>query len=196
MNPELTGVILAGGASRRFGSNKALAPWDGRPLIEKIAGDVAALFSKTLLVTNTPEEFSFLGWDTVADLRCGQGPLAGLEAALAAISTPYLFLTGCDLPCLSEKVIRHLIDHRGDFRAVIPSGPAGPEPLCAIYRRDILDEVRGLLDRGERRISLLADLPGSLVLTADEIRRVDPAPNIFANANRPEDLAAIKAEKP
>ncbi len=187
-----TGVILAGGESRRFGGNKAMADWHGRPMIAKIAADVAAICDHTLLVSNTPEEFSFLGWRTVADIRPGYGPLAGLEAALAASDTNHIFLTGCDLPCLSGELIRYLFSRRADSRAVIPTGPGGIEPLCAVYRRDLLPEVSGLLDQGELRLRKLAEMDGILFIDAKETSTVAPGSLIFANANRPGELERIR----
>jgi len=188
---EATGVIIAGGESRRFGSDKALAPWRGGTLIEKIASDLEDLFSHTLLVCNHPEKYSFLGWNTVADIRPGKGPLAGLEAALSAAATRLVFLTGCDLPCLSHTLIRGLVSRSKGHLALIPSGERGSEPLCAVYQRDLLPAISGLLDQGELRISMIGSIAGVQVLTRNETRAMDPSPLIFANANRPEDLAAL-----
>jgi len=70
----ITGVILAGGQSRRFGANKALALLAGRRLIEHPAGVLSGLFAQRLLVTNTPEQYDFLGWPMIADRFPGAGP--------------------------------------------------------------------------------------------------------------------------
>ncbi|MDH3360081.1 MAG: NTP transferase domain-containing protein, partial [Desulfobulbaceae bacterium] len=67
MIADVTGVILAGGASSRFGSNKALAVHDGQPLISYAAAILERLFPQQLLVANTPEVYDFLGWPSVCD---------------------------------------------------------------------------------------------------------------------------------
>ena len=82
---KTTGVILAGGASSRFGSNKALALLRGRPIISHVAAVLEKTFHSHLLVTNSPETYQFLGWQMTTDIHPGQGPLAGIHSALQAI---------------------------------------------------------------------------------------------------------------
>jgi len=191
MKNDVTGALLAGGESRRFGRDKSLADWNGRPLIEQAATALAATCGHVILLANAPEPYSFLGLEHTPDLRPGKGPLAGLEAALAAAATPWVLLAACDMPCLSVRLLRHLIRVKNGFRAVIPEGPQGPEPLCAIYHRSMLAEVRAMLDRNDLAIRRLATLAGVQTIPAAEVADIDPDPLIFANVNRPEELERL-----
>ncbi len=190
MKNDITGALLAGGESRRFGRDKSLADWNGRPLIEKAATALTATCGHVILLANDPEPYSFLGLEHTPDLRPGKGPLAGLEAALAA-ATQWVLLAACDMPCLSVRLLRHLIRVKNGFRAVIPEGPQGPEPLCAIYHRSMLAEIRAMLDRNDLAIRRLATLAGVQTIPAAEVADIDPDPLIFANVNRPEDLERL-----
>jgi molybdopterin-guanine dinucleotide biosynthesis protein A len=187
----VAGVILAGGGSTRFGTNKALAPFAGIPLVEHAARLLSRLFAERLLVTNTPEEYGFLSWPTVGDRFLRGGPLAGIEAALRHINAPRALVVGCDMPLLDERLLRFLCSLPPDHEVVLPWLEAGPEPLCAIYHTRALPTIEAALRRQERKISR--------VLQGLQLRRVGEAeilgflPDLasFHNVNRREDLEAV-----
>ena len=116
---QVAGVILAGGKSSRFGSNKALALHQGNALIQGIGHRLAGLFPETLLITNTPEEYGFLGWPMAGDQYLGCGPLAGIHAALRTVSQPRIFVCGCDMPLLNPDLVRFLCELEGDHDIVL-----------------------------------------------------------------------------
>ncbi len=189
MVDDVTGVILAGGASSRFGSNKALASHDGRPLISHAADTLEHLFAQRLLVTNTPETYAFLGWPSVADRFRGAGPLAGIHAALGAIATERAFVTGCDMPFLSESLVRRLAELAvGDCDVVVPCPGGRPEPLYAVYRRRCLPTIEAHLRRDERKIGLIFASLKVRRLEEDELLAMLPDLGTFLNVNRPTDL--------
>lgn len=152
---DFTGVILAGGRSSRFGSNKALSRLPDGLLIEYPARILASLFKNRLLITNTPEEYAFLGWPMAGDLYPGCGPLAGIHAALAAAATPLIFVAGCDMPFLDPKLIAYLCGLAEGCEAVVPRSGKGLEPLHAVYRRTILARIEKNLAQGQRKIQRL-----------------------------------------
>ena len=128
----ITGVILAGGASSRMGSNKALLPYRGGRFIEAIHRKLAGLFDEVLVVTNTPDQYAFLPCRKVADEFEGMGALAGIHAGLRH-SASGIFVVACDMPYLNSDLILHLVSRAPGFDAVIPRTDAGYEPLHAIY---------------------------------------------------------------
>lgn len=185
---QITGVILAGGQSTRFGSNKALAILDGQPIIAHGAGVLSQLFSQRLLVTNSPGLYGFLNWPLTGDLLPGAGPLAGIQAALTTIDTPFAFITACDMPWLNPALIRHLCTLAGAWDVILPWTANGPEPLHALYAKTALPIISESLVQGERKLqTVLATLKVRQVST-DEILTVVPDLGSFANINRPEDL--------
>ncbi|MFH7320488.1 NTP transferase domain-containing protein [Desulfurivibrio sp. D14AmB] len=191
----VTGVILAGGRSSRFGSNKALALYRGRPLIEHVARVLSGLFDRRLLVTNSPEEYAFLGWPMTGDLTPGAGPLAGIEAACAAIETPWAFITACDMPRLDPEPIRRLCAQADDGDVVLPAPNGQREPLHALYHRRILPEISAALARGERRISDLLARLRVRELNAAELGLDSPAHRPFININFTQELEALQNQR-
>ncbi|MEJ2032180.1 MAG: molybdenum cofactor guanylyltransferase [Deltaproteobacteria bacterium] len=188
---EVAGVILAGGASRRFGANKALVHLEGQPLIAHIAHLFSRLFSERLLVTNSPAEFEFLGWPTTCDRYRDAGPLAGIEAALRTISSPRAMIVGCDMPLLDERLLRHLCRFPPEWDVVLPWTCRGPEPLCAVYHRRIWPAVDQALRRQERRIGrLLAGLTVRRIGEAELLEVVSDLSS-FYNVNCRQDLEEI-----
>ncbi|MDZ7642749.1 MAG: NTP transferase domain-containing protein, partial [Desulfurivibrio sp.] len=158
-HPWPAGVILAGGRSSRFGSNKALAHHRGQPLIVHVATTLDRLFNQRLLVTNEPQSFAFVGWPMTADRISGAGPLAGIQAALHELDAERLFVTACDMPLLDGEIIARLCNCPGDWDVVLPALATGREPLHAVYHRRILPQLEAALARGDYRIAdLLAEL--------------------------------------
>jgi len=189
MIAEVTGVILAGGASSRFGSNKALAVHAGRPLISHAAAILERLFAQRLLVTNVPESYAFLGWPTVGDQFRGAGPLAGIHAALSGINTERAFITGCDMPFLSERLIRRLAELAdGDWDVVLPCPGGRPEPLYGIYRHCCLPTIAAHLQRDERKIGLIFHSLKVRRVEEEELLALLPDLGTFLNVNRPGDM--------
>lgn len=188
----MTGVILAGGKSSRMGSNKALLPYRGGRFIEAIYRQLSPLFEEVLVVTNTPEQYAFLGCRMVADLYQGAGALAGLHAGLFHSRTPHIFAVACDMPYLNDDVIRTLAARRGQSDVIIPEGKNGLEPLHAVYCRCCLPAMESALHTGKRR--LISFLPEVTVTTipGETIRFVDPDLDSFRNINTPADYYDLR----
>lgn len=188
----VTGVILAGGASSRMGSNKALLPYRGGVFIEAIYRQMKQLFAEVLLVTNSPEQYQFLPCRKVPDLYPGMGALAGLHAGLCQSANPAIFVAACDMPYLNDGLIKQLAAGMQGYDAVIPRTEGGYEPLHAIYGKRCLPAIETCLQQGERKI--LAFLPQVSVreFSPDEIRLLDPAFSSFSNINTPEEYYQLR----
>jgi len=186
---DVTGVILAGGRSSRFGSNKALVLIDHKPIIQRIAELMTGLFSECLLVTNTPAEYAFLSLPATHDRYPGLGPLAGIQAALLQISTPRAFIVACDMPYLSRELIRYLCALHGEkYDVIIPWLKRGQEPLFGVYHKSSLGVITTCLQqRNCQIIRALEDLRVKRV-SEPEILAITGDLTCFKNINRPEDL--------
>ena len=188
----VTGVILAGGASSRMGSNKALLPHKGGRFIESIYRELSEIFPEVILVTNTPEQYQFLPCRKVSDLFQGMGALAGIHAGLAQSSNPAIFAVACDMPHLDPWLIRHLANRGTGCDLVLPRSEHGYEPLHALYRKGCLPVMEDCLGRGERRIvSILPDLRVREI-AASEVARFDPTFDSFSNINTPEEYYELR----
>lgn len=191
MISQVAGVVLAGGKSSRFGSNKALALHQGTALIETITRRLAGLFPETLLITNTPEAYGFLGWPMVGDQYRDCGPLAGIHAALQTVSQPRAFVCGCDMPLVNPELIRFLCELPGDHEVVLPWLPEGPEPLYAVYSKKILPLIEEHLARNQCKIGMVYEKLRIRKVTAAEILQVLPDLTTFQNINNQQDLARL-----
>jgi molybdopterin-guanine dinucleotide biosynthesis protein A len=107
--PDITGLILAGGASRRMGADKAFLEIEGQPLIARVHAVLAPLFAEVLIAAGspTPERGPFPA-RALYDETPGQGPLGGLVAGLKVARTPWVFMVACDMPTLDPRVIAHV----------------------------------------------------------------------------------------
>ena len=188
----VTGVILAGGKSSRMGSNKALLPYRSGRFIEAIYRQLSSLFEEVLVVTNSPEQYAFLGCRMVSDLFHDMGALAGLHAGLIHSRTPHIFAVACDMPYLNDVVIRTLVARRHQSDVIIPEGENGLEPLHAVYCRSCLSAMETALQTGRRRlISFFPEVQVTRV-PGETIRFVDPDLDSFRNINTPADYYDLR----
>jgi molybdopterin-guanine dinucleotide biosynthesis protein A len=211
---NITGVIIAGGKSSRFGSDKAMAmislknltrinnslktksgnsfsnikPQTKLPMIQHIGNVLSSIFSKTLIICNDTEKYSFLPFPTVRDIYPDQGPLAGIHAGLVNSKTKKIFITGCDLPLINSEFIRYQCSISNNFQVTIPSLECGLEPLCAIYNKDCVPVIEQLLENKQHKVSALFDKVGTRKINKSEILNIVPDLSIFTNINNQSDL--------
>jgi molybdopterin-guanine dinucleotide biosynthesis protein A len=183
----MTGIILAGGESRRMGRDKAFLDLAGKPLIAHILGLFRELFDRTIIVTRQPERFRSLPAEVVPDALDAPGPLTGIYTGLLHSPDDLNFVAACDMPFLQAGLIRFMQSVAQGRDAVVPLVGGMPEPLHAMYRRGILPVVEASLGSGERRISPLFERIAVRYLTPAEIRRHDPEQRSFRNLNTPEE---------
>jgi molybdopterin-guanine dinucleotide biosynthesis protein A len=197
---SVSGAIVAGGASVRLGTDKRLVTVDGSPLLARTAAVLRTLVDDLQVVVARDEDRALASatvGDDVAvslDAREGVGPAAGLEAALAGARHDHVLVVATDHPTLSVDVLALLVARArtSSARAVALEGPRGGEPFLAVYRRDALAAVRGMLDAGTRRMQdVLEGLDAELVPEV-EWRAVDPDGATLADVDTPEDLDRLR----
>lgn len=192
----ITVVIQAGGASSRMGQDKALMPFLGRPLIQRVIERLAGFGMEMLVTTNRPGEYAFLNLPLFPDLLPGTGALGGLYTALQAAANPIVAVVACDMPFVDPRLLRAQVDllEREGADVVIPRSKEGLEPLHAVYRRDAcLPAVKSALARGERRMISWIDAVKARIMETDEVAAIDPQFRSFINVNSPEEFR--KAEQ-
>lgn len=188
---NVTGVILAGGKSSRMGCNKALLDYHGEPLIASIYKTLARIFSKVMVVTNTPAEYEFLRCVKIPDVFAEKGSLAGIHAALQAASTERIFVVACDMPHLDEKLIRHLVGIQG-AAVVVPRSETGFEPLHAVYSKEALPAFTGALQAEKMKIFDLFEQVGVKIVPPEEIAAISADFSSFDNMNTPEEYSRLQ----
>lgn len=197
----LTGAVLAGGRSRRMGTDKALVRVGGQLLASRVASSLAEVCECVVIAAS--DASALRGIDLPLEVRvlCDevafQGPLGGLATVLAAAETEWVVAVGVDMPFVQPDVIRALWAELGaasePVDVVMPVGEKGPEPLLALYRCACLDAVRETLAQGGRRVTDLASRVRVLEVPLERFREADPTFASFVNVNTAEDLAQAQA---
>jgi molybdopterin-guanine dinucleotide biosynthesis protein A len=190
---DIAGLILVGGKSSRYGSNKAMVEVDGIRLIERAVRVMRPLFQEVILLTNTPRDYAYLGLPMVEDLIKGLGPLGGVYTGLETISCDAGFFVACDMPFLNQALILHLVASRKGFDAVVPRVGWMIEPLHAVYTKRCLPAIRHLIDSREYQIFKFLPNVRIRYMEEEEIRVHDPQLRSFFNINEPQDL--LETEK-
>ncbi len=187
----LTLAIEAGGESHRMGTDKALLPFLGQPLILRVLNRLAWIADEVLVTSNQPENYDFLGLTPIPDALPGVGALGGLYTALSAATHPYVAVVACDMPFASTRLflaeLALLRESRAD--AVVPRSETGLEPFHAVYRAETcLPYVQEAVEAGKRRVDAWFERVKVRYLTPDEILAYDPEGQAFININTLEEL--------
>lgn len=149
---EATGIILAGGKSSRMGKNKALLEIKGKTVIENVVAELQPAVNNIIIVTNSFEEYRFLGLPMVEDLWKGKGPLAGIQAGLEASTTEKNLVVACDMPFISAKLGTVLLNQLAHYQVAVPEISDQLHPLFAAYRKEISGEIERALEEDQLRI--------------------------------------------
>lgn len=184
---DVTGVLLAGGRSRRMGRDKALLELQGEPLAKRVETVLRELCTKVIVAGDRPD-LARPDLPCLPDLFPGS-PLGGLYTALKHVDTPYIFAAACDLAWPDAALARAIIARgRGSDAAVIRSA-AGWEPLFALYGKGCLEPMRQQLQAGNYRIYDLFERVRVTTLDAAEL----PSGwgRSLVNLNTPDDLCRL-----
>ncbi len=185
---DVTGVILAGGKSSRYGTNKAFVEINGTRLIDRVASVMGTIFKKVILITNCPREYSYLHLPAHEDLIQGLGPIGGIYTGLEKIRDNEGFFIACDMPFASQDLIRYIVSVKDNFDAVVPKVDWKIEPLYALYRKSCLPVLIELITSGSYQIVESFHRLNVRFIHETEIRTYDPQLRSFFNVNRPDEL--------
>jgi molybdopterin-guanine dinucleotide biosynthesis protein A len=193
----LTGVILSGGSSTRFGCEKGLVELGGRPMVSRIIQTMRPIVDEVVVAVAAgrgPEYSRLFGEDVlvVEDDVEGMGPLLGLMTALKAAHGERVAVSPCDTPLLRQEVLEMVLDRGADRDGAVPRIGGYLEPLHASYRRKTcLAAFERALEEGKRRPKDAYPLLDLAIVEEDEIRALDPDLESFMNINTRQDFSAV-----
>ena len=214
---SVTGVILAGGKSRRMGQNKALIQLGASPLIAHVIHHMRLVTDELLLITNTPTEYAHLGLPMHSDRVPDAGALGGIYTGLTYASHDAVLCVACDSPFLRPKLLSYLVATLGEYDAVMPYtyssnkdigvtnpshsnrniGVTNPshsanqitlQTLCAAYSKRCLPIIELMLQESELRVHALAERAYVQRVSPEVWRAFDPDGISFFNINTHEDF--------
>ena len=180
-NPKFSGAVLAGGRSSRFGQDKALYVYEGKPLAMWALGSLTGA-DERFLVSSRPYD---LGVSVHADLYPGSS-LGGLHTALFYAAHPWVAVAACDMPFLTADYWQRLLTHTEGVQAVVVRGPDGRlEPLAALYHKSLSASAEAQLQKGKFKVQALLETAQTCVVPWETLG-LDA--QTFVNANRLTDL--------
>lgn len=184
---EIAAFVLAGGKSRRMGKDKAFLELGGRTLLSR-ALELARSVAETVAIVGDGNKFFPLG-RVLDDVYPGQGPLAGIHAALAGSDAALNLMLALDIPFIEKDFLRYLLSEasRGSAVVTVPKIGARWQPLCAVYRREFATPAEEALRRGKNKIDPLFAKVETRVIGEEEMARIDFPESMFRNLNTPED---------
>jgi molybdopterin-guanine dinucleotide biosynthesis protein A len=186
---KITGVILAGGKNRRFGSEKALAKINGKRLIDRIIAAMSEVFEENIIITNNEDLYKEFNLKTYPDILAGKGPLMGVYTALH-YSSKDIFVTACDMPCASTSVIRKIIDNLEGYDAVIPKHRGKLHFLHAAYSLKCFDIYKKKLAGGFLGLKDVVEELNCNIIEGFKFEDDHLSP--FFNMNTPDDFFLVK----
>jgi molybdopterin-guanine dinucleotide biosynthesis protein A len=201
MYKDITGIILAGGKSKRMGLNKSFLKVGEVTMIERTTELMKSLFERVMLITNTPDEYKFLGIEMFEDIYKNVGPLAGIHSGLAHSITDKNFIISCDMPFVDEGVIEFIINYKTNKSITITKADGFVQQLCGLYSKQDLQEIVELIKDDKLEINnsqkcgckvlqLVQKLDAEIIDIANEYDGYEEG--MFLNMNKPEDFELVR----
>ncbi|MDP9363319.1 MAG: molybdenum cofactor guanylyltransferase [Chloroflexota bacterium] len=198
----LTAAVLAGGQSRRMGTDKALLPLvpGGPPLLRLVLDRVAAVTDDVLVVASGRPGYDAFGVPVVPDRFPDGGTLGGIATAIGAAGGAHVLVVACDMPFLSAALLRWMAGRPRDYDVLVPRLPGESrqgsgfvyQTLHAIYGMHCLAPIERRLVRGQRQVIGFFEEVRVQSFGLEEVRRFDPDLRSFFNANTPEAAAEAR----
>jgi molybdopterin-guanine dinucleotide biosynthesis protein A len=193
---EVSGFVLAGGASRRMGLDKASLPMGSERLVDR---QIRLLRSvcRSVSIIGPPHRFADLGIRVYEDDIPGKGPLGGIYTGLRKARTEFSLFLSCDMPFAEARFLRYLCQEALARRAPVtvpPPWTKGRYPLCAILRRSALPAVRSSLASGQNRLGRLFSKARCRTISKAEFARAGFSPRIFCNLNTREEYEKVRRQ--
>ena len=182
---QITGIILAGGKSKRMGADKTLLKLNGKTLLERSI-ELIKPFCDSLLISSNNSEHERFGYKIIPDEIPNCGPIGGIYSCLKYSKTDWNFIISVDSVFVESKFIKFLISKIDEFEAVVPIHSKGKEPLIALYHKNCLVEIEKMIEAGNYKMHNSLNLINTKWV--DSQNWINKYSQLFHNVNCPEDL--------
>ena len=192
MEIEVTGVLLAGGKSRRMGEDKRYLMVGEQTLLERGLGVLRSMFHEVLVVIAQDSAPLDIDARVVRDLVPDCGSLGGIYTGLTQATSPYIFAVACDMPFLNQAVITQFTNRRDTADIVMARLATRLHPMHALYGKGCLPAMEQMIVARQLKIQELVSHASIRVqyVTEADLLSIDPSWRSFHNVNTPEDLEA------
>ena len=190
---KITGIVLAGGRSRRMGEDKSLIKLNGKPLVEYSIDALKPLCDKVIISSNNPH-FEFTGCEVWPDELPDQAPMIGIYSCLKRSETELNIFLSCDMPLISTSMIGFLLAKSAAFDITVPIHENGQiEPLCGIYKKSSIVIIKEFIDSRNYRLNECIRSASCQFIPVDSQIPCN-TPNLFLNINTPTDFGYLLSE--
>ncbi len=193
---DISCIVLAGGRGLRLGRNKTVVTVGKRTLLQWVVSHLSLFNCDIIIVTankqSLPEFIDYPKMRMVTDVYPGKGSLGGIYTGLATSDSFHNLVVACDMPFLNQALLSYMIRLSVNFDLVIPRLGNKVEPLHAVYSKDCLAPIEGLLKQGNLKIIDFFDLVRVRYVETEEINKFDPKHLSFFNINTEADLKAAR----
>ncbi len=190
-----TGIILAGGASKRMPGDKAFMEVSGRRVISIQLEALDGLFEEILIVCNADRvarlkalEGEAPGVRVVEEPVSGKGPLGGILSGLLVSGTEENFVVACDMPFIRREAVALVLAGLAGHDVAVPATPSGLEPLHAAYRKSCAPVIASQLEEGDLKVTDFFEKVDVRYVPWEELLRIDPGGRLLTNVNEPDDM--------
>ena len=188
-NADITGIVLAGGRSRRMGFNKAEAEMHGESMLVRMIDKLKEI-TPTILVSSGTVSYPNISLPQISDQYPQCGPLGGIYSVLKASNTSLNLVVSCDIPLVSIALLEHIVEEAKKSNALItlPVDQDGQlQMMCAVYHKDVLPMLQQQIDAQAFKMKSLVDLVATKYI---KISSEHPfyQENAFMNVNNPTNL--------
>ena len=192
----VTGIVLAGGMSRRLGRDKAVETIGGQALISRVFDGLSQVADELVVVVNTQERAEELPLpDSVVvavDIYPDTGSLGGIFTGLSASSNEWGIVVACDMPFLNLELLGYLLSFRASHDLVAPVIEHRPEPTHAAYSKVCLPAIETRLRANDLKIAKFFDDVRAKYVSQRHVEEFDPSKLSFFNVNTEEDLTRAR----
>lgn len=189
MNSGITGVILAGGQSKRMGANKAFVRLNGKPLIS-YALNALEKITPNILLSAGSESIHYKNLPVVEDIYPGCGPAGGIFSALSFSETNLNLILSCDMPFVSSGLLKFLVNEAVENPAdvILPVDENGQwQTLCAVYSKSIMPQLEKAVIQKKLMLKKIISKTNYRLIPIEKFRELY-LPNTFYNINTPDEL--------
>lgn len=185
------GIVLCGGQSQRMGEPKYALPFGDETCLQRVVRTVANTVERVAVVHASSQAMPELpdNIECLSDPEEYLGPLAGMATGLKYLEQQGIdaaYITGCDVPLLSEAFIKAMFEQLGDADIAVPVEEGYLHPLAGVYRTSLSEQATRLVEMRQLRPKFLIDRSWAQVVPVDDLRSVDPELHSLQNANDPE----------
>ncbi|MBM4138434.1 MAG: molybdenum cofactor guanylyltransferase [Nitrospira sp.] len=195
MISDVTGILLAGGKSRRMGEDKRFLLVGGQPLYARSLAILRSIFQEVRIVIAQDSPALSADVPVSRDHVPNCGTLGGIYTALKESETAHIFVVACDMPYLNSDVICYLVSLKNQADAVIVRLSQGVQPTHAVYSRQYLPVFEEMIQSGRLKVQDCLSHSSIKVrlVEFEELREIDPNGHSFLNVNTPADLEIVRS---